>query len=412
MKVLVLNSGSSSIKYQLFDMRDESVLAAGSIEQIGEPGSHLSHRLRTSTGEMAKTVRDLPIPDHRQGFQLIASVLRETGALADTGELSGIGHRVVHGGEKFKEPARVTPEVLAEIRALIPLAPLHNPANLLGMEVAMESAAAVPQVAVFDTAFHQSIPPHAYRYAIPKKLYETHQIRRYGFHGTSHRYVTKKAAEFLKKPLNALNLISLHLGNGASAAAIQQGRCIDTSMGLTPLEGLIMGTRCGDLDPAIIFYLARETGLASGEIESILNKESGLKGICGVNDMRTVGELAQAGDADAQLAISMYCYRIKKYIGAYHAVLGPLDGLIFTGGIGENADFIRERCCKGLAHLGLKLDTEKNRGPRGGYTALESRDSRVKILVIPTNEELEIAEQTVACLGANYSGSTSCLTKQ
>ena len=400
MKVLVLNSGSSSIKFQLFDMRDESVLAAGSVEQIGEPGSHLSQSHGTSMARMKKTVQTLAIADHRQGFQLIASVLRETGALADTGELSGIGHRVVHGGEKFKEPARVTPEVLAAIRGLIPLAPLHNPANLLGMEVAMESAPAVPQVAVFDTAFHQSLPAHAYRYAIPKKLYETHQVRRYGFHGTSHRYVAKKAAEFLKKPLASRNLISLHLGNGASAAAIQQGRCIDTSMGLTPLEGLIMGTRCGDLDPAIIFYLARETGLSSGEIESILNKESGLKGICGANDMRTVGEMAKAGDPEAQLAISMYCYRIKKYIGAYLAALGGLDGLIFTGGIGEHAGFIRAGCCETLAHLGLELDAEKNRGAIEGCAAIESKASRVKILVIPTNEELEIAEQTVACLGA------------
>ncbi|MFA6499124.1 MAG: acetate kinase [Desulfurivibrionaceae bacterium] len=402
MKVLVLNSGSSSIKYQLFNMQDKSVLAAGSVEQIGEPGSHLSHSLHTGPGGMNKTVRTLPIPDHRQGFELIASVLRETGALADTGELKGIGHRVVHGGEKFKEPVRVTPEVLAAIRALIPLAPLHNPANLLGMEVALESAPAVPQVAVFDTAFHQSIPSHAYRYAIPKKLYEAYQIRRYGFHGTSHRYVAKKAAEFLEKPLTSLNLISLHLGNGASAAAIQQGRCIDTSMGLTPLEGLIMGTRCGDLDPAIIFYLVRETGLTSGEIESILNKESGLKGICGANDMRTVGELAAGGDPEAQLAISMYCYRIKKYIGAYHAVLvGGLNVLIFTGGIGEHADFIRAGCCEGLAHLGLEMDAGKNSRDRAECVALESMASRVKILVIPTNEELEIAEQTVACLGAD-----------
>ncbi|HIJ90175.1 MAG: acetate kinase [Desulfobulbaceae bacterium] len=400
MKVLVLNSGSSSIKYQLFEMRDESVLAAGSIEQIDEPGSHLSHCVRSPQGEMTKTLRTLPINDHRQGFALIASVLKETGALADTGELKGIGHRVVHGGEKFKEPTRVTPEVLSTIRALIPLAPLHNPANLLGMEVAMESAPSVPQVAVFDTAFHQSIPRHAYHYAIPKKLYEAHQVRRYGFHGTSHRYVVKKAAEFLQKPLESLNLISLHLGNGASAAAIRQGRCIDTSMGLTPLEGLIMGTRCGDLDPAIIFYLERETGLTSGAIESILNKESGLKGICGVNDMRTVGEMASAGNPEAQLAITMYCYRIKKYIGAYYAVLGGLDGLIFTGGIGENADFIRAACCEGLAHLGLKMDNGKNLGRPEGCSAMESKDSRARILVIPTNEELEIAEQTVACLEA------------
>ena len=405
MKVLVLNSGSSSIKYQLFDMRDESVLAAGGIEQIGEPGSHLSHRVRTSQGEMAKTVRTLLIADHRQGFELISSILKETGALADTRELMGIGHRVVHGGEKFKEPARVTPEVLAAIRALIPLAPLHNPANLLGVEVAMETAPAVPQVAVFDTAFHQSIPAHAYHYAIPQKLYEAHQVRRYGFHGTSHRYVAKKAAEFLKKPLASLNLISLHLGNGASAAAIQKGLCIDTSMGLTPLEGLIMGTRCGDLDPAIIFYLERETGLTPQEIESILNKESGLKGICGVNDMRTVGELARTGSSEAQLAIAMYCYRIKKYIGAYHAVLGGLDGLIFTGGIGEHADFIRAGCCEGLGHLGLELEDGKNCERAGGCSALETGASRIKILVIPTNEELEIAEQTVACLEADESRS-------
>lgn len=399
MKILVLNSGSSSIKYQLFDMRDESVLAAGNIEQIGEAGSHLSHGLPQSRPEMRKTVRNLPIPDHRQGFQLIASILKESGALIDTGELSGIGHRVVHGGERFKEPVLVTPEVLTAIRGLNPLAPLHNPANLLGIAVSMESAPAVPQVAVFDTAFHQSLPPHAHRYAIPKRLYEMHQVRRYGFHGTSHRYVAKKGAEFLKKPLESLNLISLHLGNGASAAAIQRGRCIDTSMGLTPLEGLIMGTRCGDLDPAIIFYLERETGLAPAEIEAILNKESGLKGICGVNDMRTVGELAGAGDRDARLAIAMYCYRIKKYIGAYHAALGGLDGVIFTGGIGENADFIRAGCCEGLAHLGINLDSGKNREHRKGCAALQSRSGRVKILVIPTNEELEIARQTAVCLG-------------
>ncbi|MDG4475218.1 acetate/propionate family kinase [Thiovibrio frasassiensis] len=401
MKVLVLNSGSSSIKYQLFDMRDESVLAAGSIEQIGEPGSHLSYALPTGQPEMKKAVQTLPVPDHHQGFQRIAAVLKETGALANPGELHAIGHRVVHGGEQFQKPARVTPAVLSAIRELIPLAPLHNPANLLGIEVALESAPLVPQVAVFDTAFHQSLPSHAYRYAIPKKLYEAHQVRRYGFHGTSHYYVAKKAAEFLGKPLDSLNLISLHLGNGASAAAIQQGICIDTSMGFTPLEGLIMGTRCGDLDPAIIFYLVRETGLSAGEIETILNKESGLKGICGANDMRAVGELAERGNPEAQLAIRMYCYRIKKYIGAYHAVLGRLDGLIFTGGIGENADFIRAGCCEGLDHLGLEMNNGANRERRLGCAALESGTSRVKILVIPTNEELEIAEQTVTCLSSS-----------
>jgi acetate kinase len=289
----------------------------------------------------------------------------------------------------------INKEVIETIERLISLAPLHNPANLLGIQVARKQAPNVPQVAVFDTAFHQSIPVPAFRYAIPQDLYETHHIRRYGFHGTSHYYVAKQAAAILNRELKSLHLISLHLGNGASAAAIKDGRSIDTSMGMTPLEGLIMGTRSGDIDPAIIFYLKRQTGLTRDEVESILNRQSGLKGICGVNDMRRIGELADGGDATARLAVDMYCYRIKKYIGAYCAVLGKLDAIIFTGGIGENAGFIRAGACQGLAHLGIEVDADQNKRRSNNEFEIQSQDSPVRILVIPTNEELEIAEQTV-----------------
>ncbi len=280
MKILVINSGSSSIKYRLFDMTDKTEMASGVIEQIGEGSSRLTHHTRNCKGEMEEIINTEPVADHRAGFELIGTVLNNSGALQDYSELEGIGHRVVHGGEEFREPTRIDETVINTIRRLSPLAPLHNPANLLGIEVAMQSAPQIPQVAVFDTAFHQSIPIHAFRYAIPQDLYEAHQVRRYGFHGTSHHYVAKQAAISMGRPLIALNLITLHLGNGASAAAIKGGNSIDTSMGMTPLEGLIMGTRCGDIDPAIIFYLKRKTGLARDEMESILNQESGLKGIC------------------------------------------------------------------------------------------------------------------------------------
>ncbi len=278
---------------------------------------------------------------------------------------------------------------------MIPLAPLHNPANLLGIEVALESAPEVPQVAVFDTAFHQSLPPYAFRYALPQDWYERHRIRRYGFHGTSHGYVAGQAAAHLNKPLTSVNLITLHLGNGASVAAIKNGNSVDTSMGLTPLEGLIMGTRSGDIDPAIIFYLVRKADLSQNEIESLLNKHSGLKGVCGVNDMREIAQLADKGDEPARLAIEMYCYRIKKYIGAYYAVLGDVDALVFTAGIGENAAGIRLQSCEGLAHLGIEIDEKKNEFNTSGIFEIQSDASAIKILVIPTDEELEIAEQTV-----------------
>jgi acetate kinase len=398
MKILVLNSGSSSIKYRLFDMTDKTVLASGVMEQIGETRSHLTHHTRNSKGKMEEIVNSEPVADHQAGFQRIGAVLGESGALQDTRELCGIGHRVVHGGEEFKEPTLINKAVIDTIRRLSPLAPLHNPANLLGIEVAMQSAPQVPQVAVFDTAFHQSIPIHAFRYAIPQDLYEAYQVRRYGFHGTSHDYVAKQAAALMDRPLSALNLITLHLGNGASAAAVKGGKSIDTSMGMTPLEGLIMGTRCGDIDPAIIFYLKRKTGLARDEVETLLNKDSGLKGICGVNDMRQIEELARTGNSQAQLAIEMVCYRIKKYIGAYYAVLGRLDALVFTAGIGEKSPLIRAGACRGLSHLGIEIDPERNHRKSKKAFEIQTRSSNVKILVIPTNEELEIAEQTVTCI--------------
>ena len=398
MKILVINSGSSSIKYRLFDMPGKTVLATGVMEQIGEAQSRLTHHTRNSTGEMEEIVNSEPVADHQAGFQLIGAVLGESDALKDISELSGIGHRVVHGGEEFKQPTLIDKKVIGAIRRLSPLAPLHNPANLLGIEVTLQNAPQVPQVAVFDTAFHQSIPVHAFRYAIPRDLYEAHQVRRYGFHGTSHAYVAKQAARLLDRPLNALNLITLHLGNGASAAAVKGGKSIDTSMGMTPLEGLIMGTRCGDIDPAIIFYLKRKTGLARDEVESILNQESGLKGICGVNDMRHIEELSRSGNSQAQLAIEMVCYRIKKYIGAYHAALGSLDALVFTAGIGEKSPLIRAGACRGMSHLGIEIDPEKNNRKSKKAFEIQTRGSSVRVLVIPTNEELEIAEQTVTCI--------------
>jgi len=401
MKILVINSGSSSIKYQLFDMADKTVMASGVLERIGEPDSRLAHHKRNPAGKMEAIVKTDPVADHQEGFRRIRTVLKEVDDIPDAAELSGIGHRVVHGGEDFHEPTIIDQKVIDTIRNLIPLAPLHNPSNLLGIEVTMESAPKVPQVAVFDTAFHQSIPIHAFRYAIPRHLYETYQVRRYGFHGTSHHYVAQQAAKFLNRPLESLSLITLHLGNGASAAAIKSGKSIDTSMGMTPLEGLIMGTRSGDIDPAIIFYLQRKTGLDRDAVESVLNKESGLKGICGVNDMHEIGELAKAGNTQARLAIEMVCYRIKKYIGAYHAVLGRLDTLVFTGGIGENASFIRGGVCLGLSHLGIEVDPGRNNLRSKEAFEIQTESSPVKVLVIPTNEELQIAEETLATIKRN-----------
>lgn len=396
-KVLVINSGSSSIKYQLFDVSGGVVLASGAVERIGETAGVHKHRIHDVTGITEKISR-LEVTDHRAGLSHIGAVLHQTGSVTGFSELFAIGHRVVHGGESFREPEMIDAKVVQRIREMITLAPLHNPANVMGIELALQQAPDVPQVAVFDTAFHQSIPAYAYRYALPDEFYSKHRVRRYGFHGSSHHYVANQAASCMGKQLESLKLITLHLGNGASAAAISKGQSIDTSMGFTPLEGLIMGTRCGDLDPAIHFYIGGTTGMSSNEIESMLNKESGLKGICGAGDMREVHRLADAGDDKAQLALDMYCYRIKKYIGAYYAALGSLDAVVFTGGIGENDAWVREHCCAGLAAMGIELDAQKNSSAHSGIFDIHRETSQVSLLVIPTKEELEIALQTVSCI--------------
>jgi acetate kinase len=314
--------------------------------------------------------------------------------IRDKTEISAIGHRVVHGGETFHSPTIIDEKVIAAIKENMRLAPLHNPPNLMGIEVARSIFPDSPQVAVFDTAFHQTIPMKAFLYAIPYKLYEKNGIRRYGFHGTSHAYVAERAAAYLGRPLSELNLITVHLGNGASMAALKNGKCMDTTMGMTPLEGLVMGTRSGDVDPALPFFLADHLGMSLKDIDGLLNKDSGLKGMCGTNDMREVMEKKDAGDVRAKIALEVYTYRIKKYIGAYFAALESLDALIFTAGIGENSPYIRELCCSGLQKLGIEIDPEKNRNTGEGMREISTPGSEIKILVVPTNEELKIAQET------------------
>ncbi|MCG6983687.1 MAG: acetate kinase [Thiocapsa sp.] len=397
MKVLVVNSGSSSIKYQLFRSQDWVALASGSVARIGEAEGEIRGEWLDWKGERQTSRAPAPIPTHQEGIDHIIAVLRESGVLGDVSELTAIGHRVVHGGEHFKRPTLVDDAVAKAIEEVIPLAPLHNPANLAGIEVTRRLFPRVPSVAVFDTAFHQTMPRTAYRYAIPEFLYTEHRIRRYGFHGTSHHYVAKRAAVLLGKPLAACNLVTLHLGNGASATAIREGRSVDTSMGLTPLEGLVMGTRCGDIDPAIHFYLSKNLGLDTAALEDLLNRQSGLLGICGVNDMREIDRLAEAGDDRAELAIGISAHRIKKYIGAYCAELGRVDAIVFTGGIGENAAEIRCRACEGLENLGIRMDDSANFAiEERGERCISTPESAVRVLVIPTNEELEIAQQALA----------------
>jgi acetate kinase len=393
-RVLVLNTGSSSIKYQLFEMEDRTVLASGLLERVGEDASRLTHRAEGAE----PLVVDGRITDHRDGFDRVFRALASSGGLS--GDLAGIGHRVVHGGERFSAPARIDDEVIAAIREQVPLAPLHNPSNLLGIEIARAAFPAAPQVAVFDTAFHRTMPPRAYRYALPRDLARRLHIRRYGFHGTSHAHVSRKAAEHLGRPLAEVNLVTMHLGNGASVAAVAGGRCIDTSMGLTPLEGLVMGTRSGDLDPAIVLFLHREARLSLDEIDTLLNRESGMKGLAGVNDMRLVERRAAGGDQVAQEALDVYCYRIRKYVGAYAAALGRLDALVFTAGVGENSVAVRAGVCRGLERFGVRIDDARNRLRSRAPRTVSTGDSTVAVLVVPTDEELEIAEQTLATVGS------------
>ncbi|QIK37682.1 acetate kinase [Caldichromatium japonicum] len=394
MKILVLNSGSSSIKYRLFRVEDWLVLAGGIVGRIGEPQGEFRFNWTDAVG-LARTIQaDEPIPSHQEGLGRLIYALRAQGLLAEVAEIAAIGHRVVHGGDHFSAPALIDERVIAAIESCVPLAPLHNPGHLAGIAAARAAFPSVPQVAVFDTAFHQTMPPESFRYAIPEWLYTQHAIRRYGFHGTSHQYVARRAAGLLGKPLERCNLITLHLGNGASAAAIRAGRCVDTSMGLTPLEGLVMGTRGGDVDPGVIIHLVRHLGLDIEAIDQLLNRQSGLLGLCGANDMREILERVETGDDRAELALAVTCQRLKKYVGAYLAELGRVDAIVFTGGIGENAARVRACACADLGHLGIVLDGSLNALPSKEERCISAQASPIVVLVIPTDEELEIAQQT------------------
>ncbi|WUD73116.1 acetate kinase [Streptomyces sp. NBC_00510] len=374
-RVLVLNSGSSSVKYQLLDMADGSRPAAGIVERIGEPGG---------------------VADHAEALKTVAEELAARGLGLDSPELAAVGHRVVHGGTRFTEPTLIDDEVLAAVEELVPLAPLHNPANVTGIRVARDLRPDLPQVAVFDTAFHSTIPEHAYRYAIDRETADAHQVRRYGFHGTSHAYVSRATARLLGRDPAEVNVIVLHLGNGASASAVRGGECVETSMGLTPLEGLVMGTRSGDLDPAVVFHLARVGGMAVAEIDDLLNKRSGLLGLCGDNDMREIARRMAEGDAAAQLAFDVYVHRLRKYVGAYTAVLGRVDAIAFTAGVGENSAAVRAAAMAGLEGLGVELDAVRNAVRGSAARVVSAAGSRVAVAVVPTDEELEIAQQTYA----------------
>ncbi len=393
MKILVLNCGSSSIKYQFISMTTEKVLAKGQVERIGTNHAVLTHFFED--GKSAKVVSD--IPDHNKAIEVVISTLTNTdyGVIRDKQEIKAIGHRVVHGGEKFASSVFITDEVKDKIHDCIELAPLHNPHNFRGINACAELLPGVPQVAVFDTAFHQTMPPHSYLYALPYSEYQVHNIRRYGFHGTSHRYVSERAAKLLKTKPDQIKVITCHLGNGCSISAIDKGKSVDTSMGFTPLEGLVMGTRCGDIDPAIMFYIASKQGLSVSEIDNLLNKHSGLDGISGIsNDMREILKQMNAGNERAKLAVDIFCYRLKKYICAYYGVMNGADALIFTAGIGENADQIREITCTGLECIGIKLDAAKNKNTIGTEALISGKSSKIDVFVIPTNEELIIARDT------------------
>lgn len=394
MKILVLNCGSSSIKYKLISMTNETALALGVIERIGTSNALLKHILDGGK-EMTEVMEVL---NHSKGIEVVLETLLhpEYGALKNKNEIAGVGHRVVHGGDKFSGSVLVTDEVKAKIRECIDLAPLHNPHNFRGINAIEELLPGVPQVASFDTAFHQTLPDYAYMYALPYSSYIEHGIRRYGFHGSSHRYVAHRAAEMLKKPFTKMKTITCHLGNGASMCAVHHGKSVDTSMGFTPLEGLVMGTRCGDIDPAIVVYLASKLGMTLSDVDNLLNKHSGLLGISGIsNDMRELFKSYEAGDRRAGLAIEIFCYRIKKYIGSYTAVLNGCDALVFTGGIGENNPDIREKICHELDALDIKLDKKKNESMRAGKEGnISASSAKTNVLVVCTNEELVIARDT------------------
>ncbi len=397
MNIFVINSGSSSIKYQLFKMPDEKPVCSGLVERIGLENSVITHKI-FSDGDVKTIKKTMDLSGHEEGLKEVAALLTDTekGVIKKPGEIEVVGHRVVHGGETFAATTVISKKVKEEIKKLFPLAPLHNPANYLGIEVAEKIFTKAKQVAVFDTAFHQSLPQTAFTYAIPKTFYTDHHIRAYGFHGTSHKYVSGKAIEYLKKA--ETKLITIHLGNGCSMAAVKNGRSIDTSMGFSPLSGLVMGTRSGDIDPSVIFHLINQLGYDPEQVNTLLNKRSGMLGLTGFSDMRDIGKAAREGNRDAEFALEIYSYRIRKYIGAYIAVLNGLDAIVFTAGVGENDMYTRQRICNGMQFLGIHLDEEKNKISLTSIREISSDVSPVKILVIPTNEELEIAKQCYGLL--------------
>lgn len=391
MQVLVLNSGSSSLKFQLFQMPEEIILCSGLIERIGFEDAKFKFKTEKNTIEVIED-----IPNHKVGLELLAKQLlnKDTGIIKSTNDINIVGHRVVHGGSHFSNTTEITGAVKDKIKALFTLAPLHNPPNLEGIEVAEAIFPNAKQVAVFDTAFHQTIPEYAYKYAIPNDFSEKHNIRIYGFHGTSHKYVSEKAIEYLGKKES--KIITIHLGNGCSMTAIKDGKSIDHSLGFSPVSGLIMGTRSGDIDPSIIFYLAKKYDYSLDEINTLLQKKSGMFGLTGYSDLRDIEAEAEKGNKACQLALQMNVYRIKKYIGSYAAILNGLDAIVFTAGIGENSKFIRKEVCKDLDFLGVEFDAEKNNSNSKNLKVISTDTSKAKILVIPTNEELEIAKQSVS----------------
>ncbi len=393
MKVLVINAGSSSLKYQLFDMESETPLCHGIVERIKLEGSRLIHKVNSK-----KFTLETPVKDHKVALEIVLKTLTdpEKGVISSMNEIDAVGHRVVHGGETFSGSVFIDEKVMKALEDNIELAPLHNPPNIMGINAARELLPNVPQVGVFDTAFHQTLPPKAYFYAIPMKYYKKYKVRRYGFHGTSHFYVSRRAAEILGKAVETLKIVTCHIGNGASIAAVKYGKSIDTSMGFTPLEGLVMGTRCGDMDPAIVTFLQEKENMSSQEITNILNKESGIYGLTNgfSSDMRDVEDAALEGTNDlAKIALDIYDYRIAKYVGAYAAAMNGVDAIVFTGGVGENSPYTRKDVCSYLEFLGLKIDDSKN-DMRGKEEIISTEDSAVKVLVVPTNEELVIARDT------------------
>lgn len=397
MKILVLNCGSSSIKYALYNMDDKSVMTSGGAERVGLDGAFV--KVKMPDGTKKKVMHD--IPEHTEGVKFIFSLLTdpEIGVIKSLDEIGAVGHRMVHGGEKFNKSVVLNDEVIEVFKSVSDLAPLHNPANLKGVMAVSELMPGLPQVGVFDTAFHQTMPAHSYLYAVPYDLYEKYGVRRYGFHGTSHRYVSQRVCDFLGVKYEDKKIITCHIGNGGSVAAVQNGKCVDTSMGLTPLEGLMMGTRSGDIDGGAVTFLEKKLGLGPDEMSNLLNKKSGVLGITGISsDMREIDDAVAAGNERAKLALDMYNYRIKKYVGAYAAAMGGCDIIVFTAGVGENQYQMREAVCKDMEYMGVKLDAEKNKGIRGEEAIISTPDSKVTVCVIPTDEELMIATDTMNLL--------------